>query len=428
MISRTAKIYLVVIGLFLVILLGTGVQSTKIRQEASVSTVSSQWLFNVRNRLGIRLKDVSGPILKVENDEINLDPLIDLAPPPPEDEPPVVRGIYLTGWMAGNPQFVDQMVEFIHKTEINSIVVDVKDDTGVISYLSEVPLVKQIGSARRKYNPVEMLEILRQNEIYPIARIVVFKDPLLAAKRTDMAVKSSLGGLWTDFKGLCWVDPYNKAIWNYNIEVAKEAAALGFKEIQFDYVRFTSDGLIKYCRYPGADGRLKSDVIRDFLKYAYQELNPLGVKVSADLFGLTCSAQDDLGIGQVLEKVADIVCPMVYPSHYVKGAYNLADPELKPYDTVYQSLVYARKKLDNSQRKVIIRPWLQDFSLKSHYGREQLLAQIKAVQNAGLSEWIFWNPTNKYDFRKYRLKSEVQEGLNPPEENGSNPVEVKSLQ
>lgn len=340
----------------------------------------------------------------------------------------MVRGIYITGWMAGNPQFVDQMVEFIHKTEINSIVVDVKDDTGVISYPSEVPLVKQIGSARRKYKPVEMLEILRQNEIYPIARIVVFKDPFLAAKRTDLAVKSSQGGLWTDFKGLCWVDPYNKAIWNYNIEVAKEAVALGFKEIQFDYVRFTSDGIIKYCRYPGADGRLKSDVIRDFLKYAYQELNPLGVKVSADLFGLTCSAQDDLGIGQVLEKVAegvDIVCPMVYPSHYVKGAYNLANPELKPYDTVYKSLVYARKKLDNSQRKIIIRPWLQDFSLKSHYGREQLLAQIKAVQNAGLSEWIFWNPTNKYDFRKYRLKSEVQEGLNPPEGTGSNPVEAK---
>lgn len=399
--------------------------------KTSVPTVSSQWFFNVKNRLSIRVKDVSGPILRVEGDNFDLDPLMEPVNPPPfNDEPPVVRGIYITAWMAGNSHFIGQMIEFIHKTEINSIVVDVKDDTGMISYPSEVPLVKRIGSASRRYNPAEMLEILRQNDIYPIARIVVFKDPYLAAKRADWAVKSSQGGLWTDFKGLCWVDPYNKEIWNYNIEVAKEAAALGFKEIQFDYVRFTSDGLIKNCRYPGADGRSKSDVIRDFLKYAYQELNPLGVKVSADLFGLTCSARDDLGIGQVLEKVAegvDIVCPMVYPSHFVKGAYNLSDPELKPYETVYQSLVYARKKLDNSQQKIIIRPWLQDFSLKSYYGREQLLAQIKAVQNAGLSEWIFWNPTNKYDFRKYRLKSEIQEGSNLPGETGSNPDETKPL-
>jgi hypothetical protein len=135
----------------------------------------------------------------------------------------------------------------------------------------------------------------------------------------------------------------------------------------------------------------------------------LGIKVSADVFGLTCSAED-IGIGQTMEKVAegvDIICPMVYPSHYYRGVYQLQNPDVKPYETVLKSLTDAKQKLSNVDRKVIIRPWLQDFSLKSHYGREQLLAQIKAVESAGLSEWIFWNPSSRYDYHKYRLKSEV---------------------
>ena len=203
-------------------------------------------------------------------------------------------------------------------------------------------------------------------------------------------------------------------MFGFNVAIAKEAAGFGFKEIQFDYVRFTSDGVLKNCLYSFSNGRSKADTIADFLKYAYQELKPMGVKVSADVFGSTCSAQGDMGIGQVFEKIAenvDIICPMVYPSHYLRGDFNIPDPDRAPYQTVYRSLMDAKRRAATLKKPVIIRPWLQDFSLRNRYGREQLFAQIKAVQDAGLQEWIFWNPTNRYDIRKYRLKQEVEKAL-----------------
>ena len=243
---------------------------------------------------------------------------------------------------------------------------------------------------------------LNQHGIWPIARIVVFKDPFLSRKKPELAVKSKSGDLWRDQKGMTWVDPNSRQVWKYNVNVAKEAIELGFQEIQFDYVRFTSDGQISQCVYPFTDGAKKEDVIRDFLAYASGELKPLGVEVSADIFGLVTSADGDLGIGQRLEKVAqnvDIVSPMVYPSHYARGSFGIANPDLKPYETVLRGLTDARKRLDGTA--VQIRPWLQDFSLGNHYGREQVQAQIKAVKDAGLSEWIFWNPSNRYDAGKY---------------------------
>lgn len=347
-------------------------------------------------------------------------PLPTLPPTPgPSPEPAIppeattgtpVKGIYLTAWMTGSSRFLDRIVQFTRQTEINAVVIDVKDDSGTLSYPSRVQLARETGADWRKYDPRKVLQRLKEHGIYPIARIVTFKDPYLAKRRTELAVRSSQGGLWHDFKGLNWVDPYNKTVWDYNVAVAREAAEYGFKEIQFDYVRFTSDGPIKDCRYPSGDGRAKADVIRDFLKYARRQLSPLGVKVSADVFGLTCSARDDLGIGQVLEKVAeavDVICPMVYPSHYRKGEYNLPDPDRAPYQTIYQSLTDARRKLagQNPERPVILRPWLQDFSLRSRYGRAELLAQIKAVEDAGFREYIFWNPSNAYDVNKYRHPS-----------------------
>ena len=343
----------------------------------------------------------------------HLNPFLDLL----GEEAPIVKGVYATGWMTGKLSFLERMLDFTAKTEVNSLVIDVKDDTGRISYHSKVQLARTIGAGYPKFDPVKVTKLLRGNNVYPIARIVVFKDPYLASKRPDLAVKSALGGVWRDFKGQAWVDPYNKDVWEYNVAVAKEAADLGFKEIQFDYVRFTSDGVLKNCRYSFSNGRSKSDTIADFLKYAYQELKPLGVKVSADVFGLTCSAQSDMGIGQVFEKIAenvDIICPMVYPSHYTRGDYNIPDPDRNPYQTVYRSLMDAKRKAATLKKPVIIRPWLQDFSLRNRYGREQLLAQIKAVQDAGLQEWIFWNPTNRYDIRKYRLKQEVEKKLDLP--------------
>jgi hypothetical protein len=320
--------------------------------------------------------------------------------------PSTVKGIYLTGWIAGAPKSMAGIIDFIDKTEVNSVVIDVKDDTGTLSYKSGIPMVNQINAAERKIpDIVALLKTLKEHNIYPIARIVVFKDPHLAAARPDLAVKDKNGGYWKDRKGLKWVDPYNKEVWKYTVDIAEEAMAYGFKEIQFDYVRFTSDGAIRNCLYSHSDGTPKEDVIKNFLLYAKGRLKKYNAIISADVFGLTCSAEDDLGIGQKIEKVGsavDVLSPMVYPSHYYKGTYGIANPDLNPYDTITISLKHASKKLTGIP--VQMRPWLQDFNLGSRYGREQLMAQIKALNDQGIKDWLFWNPSCRYDVSKYNRK------------------------
>ncbi|MCL6590729.1 MAG: putative glycoside hydrolase [Firmicutes bacterium] len=321
-------------------------------------------------------------------------------------KPAIVKGIYATGWIAGHPIWMPRLIRFIDETEVNALVVDVKDDTGTLSFKLDVPLANEIGASLKKIaDPVKLMDTLREHQIYPIARIVVFKDPYLAAHKPEWAVKDIGGGLWKDRKGLAWVDPHNRAVWDYILAIAKEAIGLGFQEIQFDYVRFTSDGDLKRCVYPYSKGELRQDVIRDFLVYIKKELAPYQVPVSADIFGLTTSAPDDLGIGQQFEKIAgnvDIVCPMVYPSHYAPGSFGLKIPDLHPYETVYRGVRDALKRLEKiGKNDNHIRPWLQDFSLGNYYGRAQIQAQIKAAYDAGAKEWIFWNPSCRYSTDKY---------------------------
>lgn len=409
MLFKPAKINVLAISAILFLVINMGMKPVKSEQALIADNIVANPLENNPNQTQMTPNRCGSPerqfnFLKHSN------PFFSLL----EKEPPIVKGVYTTGWMAGQNKYLENMIKFAEQTEINSMVIDVKDDTGRISYLSKVPLAQSVGASYPKFDPEKTTKLLRSNNIYPIARIVIFKDPYLARTRPDLAVKSVNGGIWKDYKGLAWVDPYNKKVWEYNVAVAKEAAGYGFLEIQFDYVRFTSDGNIMDCRYSSADNRSKSDTIADFLKYAYQELKPLGVKVSADVFGATCSASRDIGIGQVFEKVAenvDVICPMVYPSHYTRGDFNIPDPDQNPYQTVYRSMMDAKRKAATLKKPVIIRPWLQDFSLRNHYGREQLIAQIRAVQDAGLQEWIFWNPSNRYDIRKYRLKQEIQKKL-----------------
>lgn len=321
-------------------------------------------------------------------------------------KPKVIKGIYATSWMAGSAKWFPRLVQFINETEINSMVIDVKDDTGTLSYYSEVDLVKQIKAGENKIkDPRAMLRTLRENHVYPIARIVVFKDPFLARKKPEWAVKDINGGLWKDRKGLNWVDPYNKKLWDYIVNVAEEAITIGFQEIQFDYVRFTSDGDVKRCVYPFNNGESRENTIQNFLKYARTKLQPYQVPVSADIFGLTTSAPDDQGIGQQFEKIisnVDIVCPMVYPSHYAIGTYGLKNPNQQPYETVLKGVSDAKKRIDEAgNTSTILRPWLQDFNLGHQYGRNEIQAQIKAVEDAGVKEWIFWNPSCRYDKEKY---------------------------
>ena len=292
---------------------------------------------------------------------------------------------------------------FIKRTEVNTLVIDIKDDTGIISFPSNLPLAQEIAAgSNRISNLKELLFRLKKENIYTIACIVVFKDPLLATKHPEMAVKDKNGGLWHDRKGMIWVDPYNRQVWKYNLDLAKETVKLGFSEVQFDYVRFLSDGKINNCVYPYFDGKTKEDTIHDFLASCRKDLNAMGALVSADIFGLVLSVPDDLNIGQNLEKIADavdIISPMVYPSHYPTGSFGYKVPNLYPYEVVFRALQDGTKRLPANKGK--FRPWLQDFNLGNTYGRAQLADQIRALEDNGVHDWLFWNPRNVYDISKY---------------------------
>jgi hypothetical protein len=228
---------------------------------------------------------------------------------------------------------------------------------------------------------------------------VVFKDQVLPNKRPDLAVHNAEGRVFHDRAGFVWADPYSKSVWDYNVAIAKEAAKVGFSEVQFDYVRFPDVNRNLKLIFPAADERPKAEVIRDFLGYAKEQLAPTGVKVSADIFGLVSTVKDDLGIGQHLEslgEVVDYLSPMVYPSHYALGEYGISDPDAAPYTTVYKSLKDADRRLDAAKAPAKLVPWLQDFSLRHHYGPAEVRAQIKAAQDLGIDEWYLWNPSNKY--------------------------------
>lgn len=316
-------------------------------------------------------------------------------------EPVEVKGIYLTGNTAGSSKTFDKLFNIVKSTELNAMVIDVKDDTGKLTYESDLPMAAEIGANSKRIRDIRALvERLNDNGIYPIARIVVFKDPVLSEKKPEWAVRHKNGGLWKDRKGKGWSNPYLEEVWDYNIAVAEEAAKVGFKEIQFDYVRFPSDGNTSNIVYDPIPDKTRREAIKAFLAYARKRLNPRGVYISADTFGLINSTADDMGIGQFLEDIAqeaDYICPMVYPSHYGPYNYGIPNPNSEPYKTVYSSLMDAVKRLEKMENNIsIIRPWLQDFTLGYHYGPEEVRAQIRATYDAGLKEWILWNPANVY--------------------------------
>ncbi|MBX6363477.1 MAG: putative glycoside hydrolase, partial [Gemmatimonadetes bacterium] len=317
--------------------------------------------------------------------------------------PKEIRGLYLNAWAAGSPRKLAKLLEIADRTEINTFVIDVKEG-GFISYRSQVPLAKELGLDSDYIRDIRgVLKKLKEHGIYPIARIVCFKDPVLAEKRPEWAIHRPDGSLWADAKGKHWVDSYNRHVWDYNIAIAKEALELGFAEIQWDYVRFpdVTASTRKAMVYPAAAGRSREDAIREFLLYSKKELAPYGVPVTADVFGLTVTAIDDMGIGQRWEKLttaADVLLPMVYPSHFFRGNYGLAYPNAVPYKTVYSAMMEALRRTKAAGGTAEIRPWLQDFTLgPPHYGPSEVRAQIQAVYDSGLKEWILWNPGSNYN-------------------------------
>ncbi|OZV10630.1 glycoside hydrolase [Tissierella sp. P1] len=325
-----------------------------------------------------------------------------------------VKAIYMTGHTLGLKSRFYDLVDLIDKSELNAVVIDVKDDYGELTYKSSIPMVKELEADKivKDKDFIGSMKLLADKDIYPIARIVTFKDRTAAGRRPDLAVKTKDGSVWRDNKGDAWLNPYNRESWEYPIQIAEEAALNGFKEIQFDYVRFPTDGKRDLIDYGKADEEPMRDAIAGFLSYARERLAPYGVYVSADIFGLVTTVEDDMKLGQHLETLAiavDILCPMVYPSHYALGSYGVPYPDADPYKIVYTSMAKAQERINNidtTEEKAILRPWLQDFSAPwlrkqygSHYtpyGPKELIAQKKATYDADLTQWIFWNAGNKY--------------------------------
>jgi hypothetical protein len=318
--------------------------------------------------------------------------------------PKYVRAIHITPWSAGSHKYRNSIEDLIDNTELNTIVIAVKEYNGEV-YIPEVNETKQFGSYVAAMPDIrQFLQDLKFKGIYTVARIVVFKDDIVARKKPEWAVKNASGTIWLDNKKHSWLDPYNKDAWNYIFAICDKCVDLGFDELQFDYIRFPSDGRISQCRYMQKSSSTTAvAVIGEFLETARQRYKDM--TISADVFGLTTSAEDDMGIGQNFEEIAkhvDYICPMVYPSHYYKGAYNMPNPEIEPYKTVNIALQYARKKLGDSLYK--LRPYLQDFSLKHKYGAKEVLEQIQASYNNDVGSWTLWNPRSKYNRSVFKSK------------------------
>jgi len=326
-----------------------------------------------------------------------------------EDNPRVkVKGVYLTGYSAATTK-VDKLIKLAKETNINTFVIDVKDDNGNLLFYSEA--ASKLSPVANKVVYVEDIEKLisklKENNIYLIARIVTFKSPRYAKEHKDRAITYKNSERLYVNNGMIWSSPYDRNLWKYNVEIAKDAAKLGFNEIQFDYVRFPASGggkLDKNLDYKNNLNENKPEVIQKFLKYAYNELSPYHVYISADVFGWATSTTGDVGIGQqweALTLVLDYISPMIYPSHYGNGNYGLSVPDAFPYETMYRALKDAIDRNKNIENPAIIRPWIQDFTaswVEGHirYTAKEVKLQIDAINDSGLEEYIVWNPSNSY--------------------------------
>ncbi len=319
--------------------------------------------------------------------------------------PDVLRGLYVNRWAAIGKK-MGQLIDLAKTTEVNALVIDVKDDRGFTLYQSRVPLANEIGADTTRPMSKDrlraVLDTMIAHKIYPIARIVVAKDPLLARAKIAWAIKRKDNlEPWLDKNGNPWLDPHQPGVWQYAADLAKEAYDLGFSEVQFDYVRFPDEKrLVSETVYPLAQGRVRAQVIRDQLGVLSSQLHNHSVPVTIDVFGLTATDTTDMGIGQKWERFvdrADVVLPMVYPSHFAPGTYKLGNPNAHPYATIDHALKDMKRRSAGIAGAAKIVPWYQDFTLgPPHYYAEQVRAQMKAGYDNGFQSWILWNPGSRY--------------------------------
>ena len=327
-----------------------------------------------------------------------------VAAAPDSAAPTVVRALYVNRWASQSRRRMAKLIAIADSTEINALVIDMKDEFGLNYRTSNSTFEKNAGGSAKLSNLSALLDTLKAHRILAIARLVVFKDSVTARVHPEWTIRKTDGSIWRDHKGLAWVNPYHRELWDYNIGVAEELVKLGFGEIQFDYIRFPEPyKSLPQQVFSGSGNVSKPDAIAEFLKVAKTRLNKLGVRSTADIFGLVTTVGGPLEVAQHWERLApvtDVLLPMVYPSHYPRGSFGIAVPNAEPYRVVFAAISRARER----DRKLGIttpehvRPWLQAFSLgKPEYGAAQIEAQKKAVYDSGYDGWVMWNPGTNYD-------------------------------
>ncbi len=316
--------------------------------------------------------------------------------------PSAVKAIYMTACTASEKTLRDKVLAVIHGTEINSIIIDYKDYSGTISYASTTLQTAHVGKGCRIYDLPEFITELHAKKIYAISRVTTFQDPAYAQAHIDVAIRSKMNPntTWKDVHGLAYIDPGATKYWNYVVDMAKESYAIGFDEVNFDYVRFPSDGKLADMLYAHTASTTKADTLKDFFQYLHFQLASTSIVTSADLFGLTTSAEGDMGIGQILENTLpyfDYVAPMVYPSHFAAGFQNFAKPAEHPYEVVNYSMIRAvERAIAASTTPSKLRPWIQAFDLGAVYTPTMVRDQMRATYDSGLTSWMIWNASSSY--------------------------------
>lgn len=354
------------------------------------------------------IQKLAAAYLNTATGEAAIKPDVALTKKDPQPDTPPIKGIYVTAHSAGGSR-MDSLLKLLDETELNSMVIDIKDDNGYITYPTTTPELLEIGTAKKFIGNIEQLMTrLKTHDIYPIARIVVFKDTVLAVKRPELSFLKPDGTIWKNGRGESFVNPYSQEVWDYNIALAKEAVKLGFKEIQFDYVRFPEGFENRADTLTFNKTELsRVDAVAGFVKYAREQLEQYGVRVSVDIFGYAASVPAAEGIGQDFVKISNdvhVISPMIYPSHYSAGWFNLKTPDRSPYETIKGAIEDTHNKLKESgELKPIIRPWIQDFTASwlgkgqfIKYGKAEVEAQIKALRDTNVQEYLLWNAGNRY--------------------------------
>jgi hypothetical protein len=359
-------------------------------------------LVEAKGRLGVRAAGYN----RVEQVLADPEPAVEI-----RLEPFAPKALYLSFYGVGSKALRDPALKMIEDTELNALVIDVKGDRGMIPYRSSVPLATEVGAQRiiTVRDPGALIASFKERGIYTIARIVVFKDDLLASARPELAVRTTGGEMWRDRERLAWVDPFRKEVWAYNIQIAEEAARLGFDEIQFDYVRFPDSHNPRFSQASTEENRVNA--IAGFLREARARLQPYNVFLAADIFGYVCWNLNDTDIGQKLDPIAgavDYLCPMLYPSGFQFGIPGYRNPVQHPHEIVYLSLKKAQERTKIST--VRFRPWLQAFKDyafdKRQFNGKEVADQIRASNSFGSHGWMLWNPLNVYSAEG--LKKEIR--------------------